>query len=99
MKRKNILLITLCVVLVSISMLIGSLSGGEFEGADGQIEEVISMQNEDYKPWYNAIWEPPSGEVESLLFTLQAAIGSGFIGFYMGKKSNGKINNIPSKTE
>ncbi|NLN22191.1 MAG: cobalt ABC transporter substrate-binding protein CbiN, partial [Syntrophomonadaceae bacterium] len=29
-------------------------------------------------------WEPPSGEIESLLFALQAAIGAGFIGYYLG---------------
>ena len=35
-------------------------------------------------------WEPPSGEIESLLFALQAAIGAGFIGYYVGKKQNAK---------
>ena len=28
--------------------------------------------------------EPPSGEIESLLFALQAAIGAGFIGYFIG---------------
>ena len=33
---------------------------------------------------FNSIWEPPSGEIESLLFALQAAIGAGFIGYFIG---------------
>ena len=32
----------------------------------------------------HSIWEPPSGEIESLLFALQAAIGAGFIGYFIG---------------
>jgi cobalt/nickel transport protein len=38
----------------------------------------------DYKPWFNAIWEPPSPEVESFLFAVQASIGAGFIGYWIG---------------
>ncbi|QGU94428.1 energy-coupling factor ABC transporter substrate-binding protein [Clostridium bovifaecis] len=97
MKKRNFLLIMLCVALVSISLLIGSLRGGEFSGADDKIEEVINSQNQTYEAWFNHLWEPPSGEIESLLFALQAAIGAGFIGFYIGKKSNVKTNNVSSK--
>jgi cobalt/nickel transport protein len=28
--------------------------------------------------------EPPSGEVASMLFALQAALGAGFIGYWLG---------------
>lgn len=99
MKKRNFLLTMLCVALMSISLFIGSLRGGEFSGADDQIEEVINFQNQAYEPWFNHIWTPPSGEIESLLFALQAAIGAGFIGFYIGKKSNAKTNNVSSKTK
>lgn len=75
------------------SLFIGKLRGGEFEGADGQIEEVIMETKGDYEPWFETLWEPPSGEVESLLFAAQAAIGAGFIGYYIGKKQNAKANN------
>ena len=30
------------------------------------------------------LWEPPSGEIESLLFSLQVAIGAGAIGYIFG---------------
>jgi cobalt/nickel transport protein len=30
------------------------------------------------------VFEPPSDEIASLLFALQAAIGAGFIGYWLG---------------
>jgi len=56
----------------------------EFGGADGQASEAISELNADYTPWFESFWEPPSGEVESFLFALQAAVGSGFVFYYIG---------------
>ncbi|MFQ9918367.1 MAG: energy-coupling factor ABC transporter substrate-binding protein [Flavonifractor plautii] len=41
--------------------------------------------NPDYEPWFEPILEPASGEVESLLFALQAAIGAGVVGFVLGR--------------
>lgn len=58
--------------------------GAEFAGADAQASEAISTLNPNYQPWFNSIWTPPSGEVESFLFALQAAIGSGFVFYYLG---------------
>jgi cobalt/nickel transport protein len=58
--------------------------GAEFGGADGQAEEVIAELSPDYEPWCAPLWEPPSGEIESLLFALQAAAGSGFVFYYIG---------------
>jgi cobalt/nickel transport protein len=30
------------------------------------------------------LWQPPSGEIATLIFSLQAAIGAGAIGFSLG---------------
>jgi len=54
----------------------------EFGGADGAAEEIISDQG--YEPWFTPLWEPPSGEIESLLFSLQAGIGALIIGYFVG---------------
>lgn len=54
----------------------------EYGGADGAAEEAMSEQG--YEPWFSPIWEPPSGEIESLLFVLQAAIGALIIGYFVG---------------
>jgi len=60
--------------------------GAEFAGADGEAEELITEINPGYEPWFTSVWEPPSGEIESLLFALQGALGAGFIFYYLGYK-------------
>ncbi|MCR3923250.1 MAG: energy-coupling factor ABC transporter substrate-binding protein [Firmicutes bacterium] len=78
----NILFIVL-VVLISVFPLV-FMKDADFEGADGQAEGVIVEINENYEPWFLPLYEPASGEIESLLFVLQAALGAGFIGYYLG---------------
>jgi cobalt/nickel transport protein len=86
---KNLLLI-IAVIIITTAPLIGfnfysGDTGDEmFSGADGQAEGVITELYPDYEPWFTSLWEPQSGEIESLLFALQAAIGAGFIGYYIG---------------
>ncbi|GAB4265976.1 energy-coupling factor ABC transporter substrate-binding protein [Thermincola ferriacetica] len=80
--KRNVLLLLLVVALVIIPFVINK--DAEFGGADGKAEEVITEIQPDYKPWFSSVWEPPSGEIESLLFALQAAFGAGFIGYYVG---------------
>jgi len=55
-----------------------------FKGADDQAKDAISTIAPNYKPWFNSILEPSSGEVASLLFALQAGIGAGFLGYWFG---------------
>jgi cobalt/nickel transport protein len=55
-----------------------------FAGADDQAKNAISQIAPDYQPWFEPLLEPASGEIASLLFALQAAIGAGFIGYYLG---------------
>lgn len=80
--KKNLILIAIVVALAVVPLI--TQKGAEFGGADGQAEEVITQINPDYEPWFNSIWEPPSGEIESLLFALQAALGAGFVGYFIG---------------
>ena len=77
-----VVLLVLCVVITAIPLL--TIHDSEFGGADGQAEEAITEINPDYEPWAESILEPPGGETESLLFALQAAIGSGVIFFGLG---------------
>ena len=56
----------------------------QWAGADDQAEEAITKIDPNYKAWFSPIWEPPSGEIESLLFSLQAAIGALIIGYVIG---------------
>jgi len=61
----------------------------EYGGADG--EELISETG--YEPWFKPIWEPPSGEIESLLFATQAAIGAIIIGYFVGYEKGKRAKN------
>jgi cobalt/nickel transport protein len=55
-----------------------------FRGADDQARDLIGTIAPGYRPWFKPVLEPPSGEIGSLLFALQAALGAGFIGYYVG---------------
>jgi len=79
---KNLLLLAMVVALAVIPLM--TLQGAEFGGADGEAEGVINDIAPGYTPWFESIWEPPSGEIESLLFVLQGALGAGFIGYCLG---------------
>ena len=90
--RKNIILLLLVALLAILPLYL--VKDSEFGGADGAAEEMITKINPEYEPWFNSFWEPPGGETESLLFALQAAIGAGVIGYYVGyKKGQRKEKN------
>lgn len=85
MKRsilKNLLLAALVIALAAVPLM--TLKHAEFSGSDGQAEEAISELYPGYKPWFVPFWEPPGGEIESLLFALQAAFGAGVLGYGLG---------------
>lgn len=87
-KTKNFMLLALTIILIITPLLLNSKA--EYGGADGEAEGLISEINPDYKPWFSSLYEPPSGEIESLLFSTQAAIGAGFIGYYLGSRKGKK---------
>lgn len=83
--RENLLIILAILIICLIPFWLVSDSGQEvFSGADGQAEELVADIAPGYEPWFNSIFEPPSGEIETLLFSLQAALGAGVIGYYVG---------------
>lgn len=81
MAKNGILLLIVAVLAFSPLFL---ARNGKFAGADDRAEKAISTIDANYKPWFKPLWEPPSGEVESFLFALQAALGSGFVFYYLG---------------
>ena len=86
MKKKTLLALFLCAFIMIASLIIGGK--GKFGGADSQIQTVIGEVDSTYEPWYKSFWTPPSAEIESLLFALQAALGAGYIGYYIGRKQS-----------
>lgn len=81
MKIKDIILILVACGLIMLPIL---FVNANFEGADSQAEEMISQVSPNYQPWFKPFWEPPSGEIESLLFALQASVGSAIIFYIVG---------------
>jgi len=93
MKRyQNLLMLVAVILLVAIPLwMVQKPAPGPdgkevkiFRGADDQAKDVIGKIAPGYQPWFKPIIEPPSGEIGSLLFALQAALGAGFIGYYLG---------------
>ena len=89
MKKQTIFFLVFVVIALAIVPLFMN-PGSEFGGADGEAEGIISEVAPEYQPWFSPIWEPPGGETESLLFALQAALGAGVIGYYVGVKRGQK---------
>jgi cobalt/nickel transport protein len=93
MKRHQNLIMLIAVVLLAVFPLLyvqkpaPDANGNQaeiFAGADDKASGLIGEIAPEYKPWFQPLIEPASGEIASLLFALQAAIGAGFIGFYLG---------------
>ena len=82
-KSWNNWLLVLGVVVLAIAPLI-LIRGAEFGGADGKAESAIQEENPNYKPWATPIFKPAGKEIESLLFTVQAGLGAGIMGYVIG---------------
>jgi cobalt/nickel transport protein len=62
----------------------GAEAPSMFGGADERAQHAIGTIAPAYRPWFAPLVEPASGEIASLLFALQAALGAGVIGFWLG---------------
>lgn len=86
MNNKTILALIIALIIIVVAPFVIYSGQGEdegyFGGADGAASEAI--EDSGYEPWFSSVWEPPSGEIESLLFAVQAAIGALIIGYFFG---------------
>jgi cobalt/nickel transport protein len=80
----TVLTIAALVVLVAVPFLMPGGSDRKFTGTDDQAMETIKEHRPDYEPWIKPVWEPPSNDVETFLFALQAAGGAAFLGYMIG---------------
>jgi cobalt/nickel transport protein len=92
----NLLLVVGVVALFAIPLALrlnasGAAEGAAYQGSDGAAEAVVEKVDPGYEPWYSPLFEPSSGEVESGLFALQAALGAGAFGFALGRLSARRV--------
>ncbi|MFE2166936.1 energy-coupling factor ABC transporter substrate-binding protein [Streptomyces sp. NPDC059447] len=89
----NALLLFLVAALAVLPLALGLGEGKEepFTGADAQAETAITELKPDYEPWFSPLYEPPSAEIESALFALQAALGAGVLAYYFGLRKGRRL--------
>lgn len=85
--KHYVILIVAVVALFTAPLII--FPNAEYGGADGAAADAIT--DEGYEPWFEPLWEPPSGEIESLLFVVQAAIGALIIGYFVGYERGKRV--------
>ncbi|HEY3431249.1 MAG TPA: energy-coupling factor ABC transporter substrate-binding protein [Rhodocyclaceae bacterium] len=91
-RRQNFLLLLAVVLLAVLPLWLAPPPGPDaaghpgiaFAGADNKARDLIGAIAPNYVPWFQPLLEPASDEISSLLFALQAALGAGFIGYYLG---------------
>ena len=85
-KGKNSLLLLAVALLTALPLWLYQPEEGEeaFAGADNKAQAQITQIAPDYQPWFKPLLEPASGEIASLLFALQAALGAGVLGYWLG---------------
>ena len=84
---RNLEYITIAVILIFAAsfLYISSATNAEWGGADDKPASTIDqITGGTYKPIAKPLWQPPSDEIESLLFALQAATGAIIIGYFFG---------------
>lgn len=91
--RNNVILLLLTALIILTPLVLPGIQGA-FEGSDGLVEEALKEQG--VEPWFQSLWEPPSGEIESLLFALQAALGAGLFGYVVGFRRGRKKSDDAS---
>lgn len=87
MTRQNMLLAAGVIALAVVPLLTivpGPNRAEVFGGSDDHASQLITTIRPDYHRWITPLWEPPSSEIESLLFAVQAAIGTGAVAYCLG---------------
>ncbi len=94
MNGRNLALLVLAAGIAVLPLLLPGER--DFGGADDRGSSAVRALAPEYHPWFRPFWTPPGDEVESLLFSLQAAAGAGLVGYYLGFRRGRQRHNEDS---
>ena len=97
----ELIVAAILVVFIGAFAYVSSTGNHAWSGSDDQAGNVIDkLTGGTYHPWFHSVWVPPSPEIESLLFALQASIGSIIIGYFLGYyRAMAKMNAAATSEE
>ena len=110
--KMELIVATILIIFIGSFAYVSSTGYHKWSGSDDQAGNVIDkLTRGTYQPWFHSVWVPPSPEIESLLFALQASIGAIIIGYFIGyyramakmkaaatsKKEDGEVNARPAR--
>jgi cobalt/nickel transport protein len=104
MRRRHMIDLSLVVAIIALfavplALRLGAPADPEAEGYAGTDSVATEVVEESgYTPWFEPLFSPSSGEVESGLFALQAATGAGAFGFALGRLSARRRSGEASTT-
>ncbi len=92
MKKQSWLIVAAIVLLTALPLWLGpkpapganGQAGEAFTGTDNKAQAAIGEIAPAYQRWFEPLLEPAGAQIESLLFALQAAIGAGILGYWLG---------------
>jgi cobalt/nickel transport protein len=94
--KNNIWILGAAIVLSLAPVFI--FQGKEFKATDSINITAIEEVKPGYKPWFEPVIKPSGGEIETFLFSAQAAIGAGIVcyilGLYQGRTERRKDDKI-----
>ncbi|MCX9083688.1 MAG: energy-coupling factor ABC transporter substrate-binding protein [Candidatus Methanoperedens sp.] len=85
LRRLTLIVVILIAIIGFLTAFVPHMIGimPQWGGADAAAVTKIG-EISGYKPWFSPLWQPPSGEIETFLFSVQAAIGAAIIGYIAG---------------
>lgn len=106
-KRAIALILALVVVVFLFALVVGGRNASEdeaFGGADAAA--VQTLEDQGHEPWFEPIFAPAGGEIESGLFALQAGLGGIVLGYTVGRLRSrsglgktGRIESTPAAAQ
>lgn len=85
--------LTIIVIIVLMSLPLVVFQHAEFAGTDDKAVSMVQCIDKNYKPWFEGVKLFESPEIISTFFALQAALGAGVLGYYIGYSKGKRISD------